>query len=185
MEGDDDEGLRRGGGEKAKSLGKKTDEAEADYTHHRCKLDLGFNISISIRERGVRQGIEKHNLRHSFHVSLLWSSHAFWQQKRRRRGEGKKAAEEGIRSSSDSFSPSFLVYSLTPPQPRNTPGSPQNLWSDNMLENPGWNRTKLTLSILRVSQYRSYWWPGWQPLHCHHRHGTHVLLRTDANPQQP
>lgn len=71
MEGDDDEGLRRGGGEKAKSLGKKTDEAEADYMHHGCKLDLGFNISISVRERGARQGIEKHNLRHAFHVGLL------------------------------------------------------------------------------------------------------------------
>lgn len=116
--------------------------------HHRCKLDLGFNISISIRERRVRQGIEKHNLRRSFHVSLLWSPPAFWQQKWRRRGESEKAAEEGIRSSSDSFSPSFPVYSSTPPQPRNTPGSPQNLWSDNMLENPCWNRTKPTLSIL-------------------------------------
>lgn len=115
MEEDDDEGLRRGGGEKAKSLGKKTDEAEADYMHHRCQLDLGFNISISIRETEARQGIEKHNLRHAFHVGLLWSPSAFRQQKWRRRGEGEKAAKEGIRSSFDSFFPFFFfVYSSTP-----------------------------------------------------------------------
>lgn len=116
MEGDDDEGLRRGGGKKGKeSRKKKKDEAEAYYMHHRCQLDLGFNISISVRETEERQGIEKHNLRHAFHFGFLWSPSAF-RHEGRRRGEGEKAAKEGIRSSFDCFSPSFFGCSSTPLQ---------------------------------------------------------------------
>lgn len=65
--------------------------------HHRCKLDLGFNISISVRERAARQGIEKHNLSLSCRPPLIsLCLLAAKMKKKRRRREGSCGGDKEL-----------------------------------------------------------------------------------------
>lgn len=146
--------------------------------HHRCQLDLGFNISISVRETEERQGIEKHNLRHAFHVGFLWSPSAFRQHEGRRRGEGEKAAKEGIRSSFDCFSPSFFGYSSTPLHHGiHRVTSEPVTWHCTGVTGMK-TGTKPTLGVLPVSPSRSQWWSGLQLKDCiYRRRATCQLFR--------
>lgn len=115
MEGDDDGVETRGRRGTKKEWEGKTDEAVAAYASW---VPAGFGIQYF--HICNRASIEKYNLRHAFHVGLLWSLSGFWQQKWSRRTEGKEAAEEGIRSCFDNFSPSLfsnptVTTKFTPP----------------------------------------------------------------------
>lgn len=113
MEEDDDEGLRQGGGEKAK----RSERRQMRLRQTICIIGASWIWDSTfpyLYGREKRDRASRNNLRHAFHVGLLWSPSAFRQEKKRIRGEGKKAAKKGIRSSFDSFSPSFFVYSSTP-----------------------------------------------------------------------
>lgn len=84
--------------------------------------------------------------------SLISSCLSAAKVRRRRRREGEKAAKEGIRSSFDSFSPSFFRLFVNPAAPQNAAGSfrtcdltiLRSLWVE--------TGTKPTLSIFQVSQ---------------------------------